>query len=436
MKGSDTLISSLRKLGDVVSDLREFGGADSNQRIPSRPSIEAVIDGAFSSIVSHSEVAVEVLRSSSEHLVDSRSEESKRGLSSIESILVEEGHDSGNQRSACRGSSNEEARTARIEAAEIFSNGTNIGEGSVGSGEESAQRKLDSRVQVGIDGCSLEGEHCRELGETTTSIKSSRVCGQGNLFVGAGGASASILRLGADGRLLGIGGLFVTGLNRGGSDCNHIRRSCGEDWSQFLAIIPRSMSAGSSVVTRGSKKGVSQQSQLHEFDIGSVDIVSSVGDVEIGAVSEEGIGGSVDALLNFNPSIAHRNDPRGSGSVENIISKLIHPSVSVVHDIEAGGSVGSNTRHHLSIKMALKISVIWRIVLCSSSQNASDIFNGQVVGGVKIIETGESKSFRVSRAHLSVNARVGIHVGDGEVLRDAIKILDAVWNVAIVILIG
>jgi len=233
---------SLLESGDEGSDGGEVGRANSNERIPSRIGVEAVGRGAFARVVSIGEVGMEELRSRGKHLVNDRGKEAKRSFAGVEAILIEQRHDTSDQRGACGGSTNQEAGTARIEAAEVLTNSSNIGEGSVVGVEEVAERQLHPGREIGIHGGGLEREHRRELREAAPRIEASGVGRKGGLFVVAGGARAIVHWIRANWRLIGRAGLQSGArLNGCGSDRNDIGRSSREDWSKLLAVVPRSM---------------------------------------------------------------------------------------------------------------------------------------------------------------------------------------------------
>jgi hypothetical protein len=96
-----------------------------------------------------------------------------------------------------------------------------------------------------------------------------------------------------------------------------------------------------SVISRSSNKSVSNSSKLHEFSVYSVNVTSRVWNVKGSAVSYKGNSiRFIVALFPFEPSIGpvgvsdkiiinlHRNNKRGSWGVEDVLGKVVHPSVN------------------------------------------------------------------------------------------------------------
>lgn len=130
-----------------MSDGSESGRSNSNQRVPSSlwVGIISVIRGTASLVVSRGELGVVVGRGGlGIHVVDDWVDESKGGLSSIKSVLVEQSDKTGNQRSRSRGSSNKLASSRSLQEADVLSNGSNVREGSVGAVEKGAGWESDS----------------------------------------------------------------------------------------------------------------------------------------------------------------------------------------------------------------------------------------------------------------------------------------------------
>jgi len=179
---------------------------------------------------------------------------------------------------------------------------------------------------------------------------------------------------------------------------------------------------------------VSGDSELHEFDVGVVNVDGRVGKVIISAVSKSFTAG-VRALHVLVPSVRNRDNEGSVGSVEDVSGELVHPSLSAVHNVKADLRSWSDSGHHLSVQLSFGIGIVGNVPVVVVSENAIDRIVRKCVGMLPIGDGSNSESFLSLISWFGVDRGVRVRIVDSHILRDVIEVVDDPWNVALVVVV-